>query len=392
MRPAAQVHFAKLKLEAERTSSSRPLLNPLYWRYADRFNVVDLLVKTPKGLECTAASYISELFPGATVVAKPAGMAGLVLVDGIPDRAKAAEEVKRRVPEAEYVLAIDAEARAELDEIARAAAEVAKREIGQGETFAVRTVRRGEHPFTSIDVNVRAGAAVKEATGADVDLMSPDKVVYIEIINDKAFIAVERDEEYKKARPGKRPVLGLLRRLSIIQMPYLGPLDAARTMGIRIGRAVQTFEVGELIVAPKERVGADELMAFLEGVREGIESRYEIQRRAYGRPVHKVPVFVQDLYQLVRERGGEPLVATSTRGGTIGEISGKLGEVLSSKGRINVLIGSREGLPTGVLRASTLILDLSAGVTISTDYASVAAVIALITWVEMSRDKDKYLG
>lgn len=344
--------------------------------------MVDLVVKTPKGLERVAASYISEVLAGATVTPKPAGLSGLVLVEGVSDKARAAEEVKRRVPEAEYVLAVDGEAKADLEEIAKVAAEAAKREIAPGETFAVRTTRRGVHPFTSLDVNVRAGAAVKEATGADVNLTFPDKVVYVEIIGDRAFIAVEGPEEYKKAKPGKVPVLKLLRRLSIVQMPYLGPLDAARTMGVRIGRAVQTFEVRELVVAPKERVAADELMAFLEGVEEGIESRYEVQKRAYGRPVHKVPVYVQDLYQLVRERAGEPIIATSTRGETVGKLSEKLSELLSSKGRINVLIGSREGLPTGVLRVSTLVLDLSAGVTISTDYASVAAIIALITHVE----------
>jgi len=346
--------------------------------------MVDLFIKTPKNLENIVASYILELFPGSKVVSRPEGMWGIVLVEGIENKEKAEEEIKSKVPEVEYIFAIDKEVTSSLEEIKRAAVEVAKQKIRKDETFAVKTTRRGTHDFSSIDVNIEVGAVVREAIEADVNLENPDKVIYVEIIGNRAFIAVKKFEEYKKSKPGKIPVLNFLRRISLIQMPYLGPLDAAKTMGIRIGRAAQTFEVQELIIAPKEKVAANELLAFLRGIEEGITTRYLVQKRTYGRQVHKVPVYVQDLYQIVRERRDEPLIATSTRGETISKISSKINELLLSKKRINVLIGSREGLPTGVLRVSSVILDLSSGVTISTDYASVAAIIALITHIEES--------
>jgi len=344
--------------------------------------MVDLFIKTPKNLENVVSSYVLELFPHSKVIPKPEGMWGIVLAEGIGSKENAAKEIKDKIPEVEYVFVVDREVSSNLEEIKKAAAEVAKQKIAREETFAVRTTRRGSQNFTSLDVNVEVGAMVKKETDADVNLEAPDKVVYVEIVGSRTFISVEKFEEFKKSKPGKIPVINFLRRISLVQMPYLGPLDAAKTMGIRIGRAAQTFEVQELIIAPREKVVASELLAFLKGIEEGINTRYSIQKRTYSRQVHKVPVYVQDLYQLVRERREEPIIATSTRGETISKASEKINELLLSRKRINILVGSREGLPTGILRTSNVVLDLSAGITISTDYASVAAIVALITHLE----------
>jgi tRNA acetyltransferase TAN1 len=54
-------------------------------------------------------------------------------------------------------------------------------------------------------------------------------------------------------------------------------------------------------------------------------------------------------------------------------------EIIKGKGRINILIGSREGIPLGVYRYADLVVDIAPGVTLSTEYAAAAALIALAT-------------
>ncbi|RLF14313.1 MAG: hypothetical protein DRJ97_06500, partial [Thermoprotei archaeon] len=170
---------------------------------------------------------------------------------------------------------------------------------------------------------------------------------------------------------------------AIVQMPYLGPLDAAREMGVRIGREVQTFEVKELVVAFIGSVSARELQAFLEGIFEGINSRYEVQRRSYHHQPHKVPVYVQDLYQLVRDRRGEPIVVLEPEGEPVSKVAEKLASLfVDRRGRVNLLIGSREGIPSGVYRFADLVVDICPGVTIATDLAAASALIAAATAIE----------
>jgi len=82
------------------------------------------------------------------------------------------------------------ETEANLDEIERAAAEYAK--IGSNETFAIRARRTGQHDFTSQDVAIRAGRAVENAMHARVNLTNPDKEIFIEVRDDKAFIFSEK--------------------------------------------------------------------------------------------------------------------------------------------------------------------------------------------------------
>ncbi len=341
------------------------------------------MIKTPLGMERVAASLVSEIDPEARVKASPRGFKGLVLVEepGI-DPHRLAEQVELRVPEAEKVIVAEKCVEADVKTISRAAAELAAGRIGVEESFAVRTIRRGKHDFTSIDINVAAGDAVRKATGASVNLDNPDKVVVVEIIQDKAYISILPGSKfYRKMRPGKHPVYKVFRRLSIVQMPYLGPLDAARTMGRRIGREIQTFEVGELVIAPIGLIDAEQLKAFLDGVFEGIESRYRIQQRSYGRSVHRVRVRLQDLYQLVRSRFNEAIIVLEPEGEPVSKLGEELYRILTGRRRVNVLIGSREGIPTGIYRFADLVVDVAPGITISTDYAAAAALIAFATLI-----------
>ncbi len=345
----------------------------------------DILVKTPKGLEEVASKRIMEI-PGLKAISKPYGFSGIVLVQCHNiKKEEALNRILKEVPEAEKALPIYAIARSELNEIITTCAKVACGVVSSNETFAVRTTRRGSHTFTSIDVNVQAGAQIQKVTGAGVDLEVPDKIVWIEILQDTAFISITgREVQWKKLWPGKPYVLPIMRAISIVQMPYLGPFEAAKSIGARIGRAIQTFEISELIIAPKEKISAIEFYAFLSGIFEGISSRYEIQKRSYGREVRKVPVYIQDLYQLVRERAGENLIVTSTRGIPISQAIGKIVEMIN-EGQVTILVGAREGIPTGIFRFADLVLDLAPGITLPTDYAASSALIALITILDQAK-------
>ncbi len=343
----------------------------------------DVLIKCRLGMERVCASYIKDLNPKLEVVSAPKGFSGLVLVGGADDKYELARLIKERVPEADKVLIIDGVAKAEIPSIAEEVTKIIKDKISPDETFAVRTVRRGSHEFTSIDVNVAVGAKVKEVTGASVNLEFPDKVVAVEIIGGDAYISIiDGKELWRKKGPTKRPMYRLFRRFSIIHEPYLGPLDACRTMGIRIGREAQTFEVDELIIAPKGPVKALELKTFIEGVLEGIETRYQVQVKAYGRDVHKVRVYVQDMYQVVRDRSNEVLIVLEPEGKPVSQCIDELEElILRRRKRINLFIGAREGVPLGIYRFANLVLDIAPGITIATDYALSSALIAIATLI-----------
>jgi len=340
-----------------------------------------ILVKTVLGMERVAASYIKELDPSARVTPAPLGFKGLVVVEPSLDKKLLAKMIEERVPEAEKVIVAEACSEAEPSKIAEAAARLARGRIGSDETFAVRTVRRGRHSFTSIDVNVVAGDAVRKATGASVNLSMPDKVVLVEIIGDRAYISIIPGSKiWRKMKPGKYPLYKLFRRLSVVQMPYLGPLDACYHLGLRVGREVQNYEVGELVIAPIGLVDAEQLKRFIEGVLEGIESRYQVQRKSYARRVHRVPVRLQDLYQLVRSRAGrEPIIVFEPEGEYITKVADELYRIVTRSRRVNLLFGSREGIPEGVYRFADLVLDIAPGITLSTEYAAAAGLTALAT-------------
>jgi thiamine biosynthesis protein ThiI len=69
-------------------------------------------------------------------------------------------------------------------------------------TFAVAARRATkELPITSRQINVEVGAAIQGATGAAVNLGSPDATVYVEVVGGRAFVYVDR-----RQGPGGLPV------------------------------------------------------------------------------------------------------------------------------------------------------------------------------------------
>jgi len=79
---------------------------------------------------------------------------------------------------------------AELPSIAAAAVEAA--DMGPGESFAIRASRTGSHAFTSQEVAVVAGQAVVDATGAPVNLDHPDREIFVEVREQRAFVFTQK--------------------------------------------------------------------------------------------------------------------------------------------------------------------------------------------------------
>jgi thiamine biosynthesis protein ThiI len=77
-----------------------------------------------------------------------------------------------------------------LDDLVGAAAR-AYRDRVAGRTFAVRARRSGEHPFQSMDVAVALGEALRPAS-AGVDLDDPEVEVPLEIVDDTAYLVLDR--------------------------------------------------------------------------------------------------------------------------------------------------------------------------------------------------------
>lgn len=337
--------------------------------------VMKFIVKTQRGMESVAANYIREVLPDSKVWASPMGYSGLVLVESSDEDAiKKIEEI----PEVERAIPVVAEVPAVLEEIVKTAELVAPL-IDEGETFAVKTKRRGKHDFSSIDVNRVLGAKIQELTNADVNLSWPDKVVQVEIIGDRAYVSVLPGEEFRKFTPDKIDARKLFRKVTIVQMPYWGDYKACRSFGEKIGRAAQAFEVKELIIAPKEKMDAYELMEFLRGVKVGQESRYQIQREAYPWEVEKVPVSVWDLYQVVRDkrRNKRLLIITDPKGPTLAEVEEKLARDIHHAKEVVVFIGSREGIPRGLFRFADYVIDLAPYMTFATEHGIPAALVSL---------------
>ena len=342
-----------------------------------KLNEASVIVKTLRNYEKVVAKLIEENFPETKVLACPLNYSGLVLVKTNLDAERLAEKIKVKVPEAEKVFPIKEYVNANLDSIVKSAVKLAPF-LEKAYSFAVRTVRRGRHDFTSIDVNVKVGAMLKDATGCKVDLDNPEKVVFVEILGPHSYLGVVDGKEFPKKKSGEKfEVRPYFRKVAVVQMPYLGGLEVAEEMGMRIGREAQTFEVGELVVAFIGGVKAKEVNAFLKGVFEGIESRYRIQTRTYAHKPHRTEVYVQNLYELVRERSSEPIIVFEPEGKPVNKVAEKLAELTIKNERVNFLIGSREGIPSGIFRFANLIVDLCPGVTIATDLAAASALTAL---------------
>uniref|UniRef100_A0A7J3ZJL3 RNA-binding protein n=1 Tax=Fervidicoccus fontis TaxID=683846 RepID=A0A7J3ZJL3_9CREN len=326
---------------------------------------------TQIGMEEIAASYLEEQFENLKVLTAPLGFKGIVLVGGTnEDPQILAERVLKATSYIEKAFPIQECVEAEIESIANAAASLAEKYVSSNEKFAVRTVRRGTHSFTSIDVNVRVGAEVQKRTNATVDLEDPDKVVFINILANTAYISLLPGSAFFKKDLKKKPRFqDVFRRMIVAQEPYIGDDNASYNMGARIGRGLQNYEIGEYYVALTKPVPASPLSWFLKGVLEGIESRYSVQVKSYGRKSVKTKVYVYEMHTLVRMFRRHPIVVLEPEGKSVTKVASRLKELLMGSRRPVLLLGSREGVPTGIYRFADLIVDVAPGITLSTEYA-----------------------
>ncbi len=88
-------------------------------------------------------------------------------------------------------LSVAEECTSEMEDICASAAKYSEGRISEGQSFAVKARREGNHPYTSMDVGREAGSAIfirNESLNVKVDLTDPDKLFYIEVRNSKAYI------------------------------------------------------------------------------------------------------------------------------------------------------------------------------------------------------------
>lgn len=92
-------------------------------------------------------------------------------------------------------ISIVEECSSELNELKNFVLEYAKKILNNGESFAIDTRRVGEHPYSSVDVNKIIGKVVLNANkhkNIKVNLSSPNKTIFIEIRQNKAYIFSEK--------------------------------------------------------------------------------------------------------------------------------------------------------------------------------------------------------
>ncbi|MEM1515610.1 MAG: THUMP domain-containing protein [Candidatus Bathyarchaeia archaeon] len=180
-----------------------------------------VIVKTLRNYEDVVAQILKETFPEIKVLSKPLNFSSLILVgDDVPTE-DLARKIKLKTPEVERALPVKCYTSADIDAIADAAKKIANN-LADAKSFAVNTVRRGRHNFTSIEVNVRVDAVIKGDIGLPVNLDYPDKIVFVEIIGPHAYLGIIDGSEFlKKIRSGKFQVRNILRKFRWFRCPIL---------------------------------------------------------------------------------------------------------------------------------------------------------------------------
>lgn len=338
------------------------------------------IVTTEVGVERVAAGHIVDL-PGAGV--QLAGtFQGLLIVTGH----LSIEGNLSQIPEVSVVIPIDLECRAELDTIVRCGGDLANGRIPDGKTFAVNTVRRGKHGFTSIDVNVALGGVVRR----DVNLERPDYTVCVQIIDDLAYLAVLPGRQAMAKTVGYAHRIAS--RISVVQMFYKNESELTEAMGHRIGRAAQAFGVKELVLAHGIGTEAEDFARFCRGAAKGRQTRLKKVRRIHGHRTRKVPIRVADIYQAARHKQGEPIVMASAFGEPISACCGRVAALFEDTPTVNLFIGARDGLPKGIHRFADVILNLAPGMTFATEHGIPAALTGLVSCVQFGDEEDPALA
>ncbi|UCG95019.1 MAG: tRNA 4-thiouridine(8) synthase ThiI [archaeon] len=82
--------------------------------------------------------------------------------------------------------------KADMEKLVNHAEKFAKKFIEKGDSFAVRARRTGNQAFTSQMIERRVGERIVKNIGSRVDLENPDRTLYIEVRQNKAYFFMEK--------------------------------------------------------------------------------------------------------------------------------------------------------------------------------------------------------
>lgn len=102
-----------------------------------------------------------------------------------------------------------------------------------------------------------------------------------------------------------------------------------------------------------------------------------------------VPVKLMDIFQLARSRYGEVFITTSAKGKRLNrDMCLEITDLFEKEKRVNIFIGSREGVPTGIARLSKLTINLCPGITFATEQGIPMVISAIITCFSVMKEKE----
>jgi len=332
-----------------------------------------VIAKTELGMEKYVAN---SLDVSCDVEAAPKGFRGLVVIKNCKESYDNVVEKLLRIPEVIRIMKAELCVPASLEKLREAARELAKKL--EGKRFAVRTVRRGKHEFTSMQVNAELGAEVLNAVSAKVDLSNPEAVLMVEIVGDEAYLAiVEPEYAGMKKMKGKTSLEKLYSKVRVVQEPYLGPFKAVNELGRRVGRILQSYGVREYYVGLIEPVEGIALAEFIRSVHEGAASRHKQRLKADGRS-REVEIKVFDIYHIVGSKSNkEVVIIFEPEGKSFEEVVQSLGEAIKKAKRVTLVLGSRKGVPMGLYKFADFVVDIAPGIVLSTETALAAALEAV---------------
>ena len=144
----------------------------------------------------------------------------------------------------------------DLDEISAKAVEYSQWLFDKGDSFAVRTRRVGNHPYTSQEVNVRVGSEIltnNTEKELGVKLSSPDKTLHIEIRDNTAFF-------YQQSIPGPGGLPLGVSGSSVCALGNEASLLAAYLM-MKRGNRLHLFYVPQIYRKPLSK---EEVLAYMD--------------------------------------------------------------------------------------------------------------------------------
>lgn len=239
-----------------------------------------LLFTTNPGLEDLAAAELCErLAPlglGTSQIRlqlKPWGFGGhlLVLLPRVDDAVTAAALAMgtiHHVLHPLYGFDLPADPGAGLDHIHAQLGERGVPALGEDgvASFRVTTRRSGEHPFSSIDVQRRAGAALFERYRRAVDLTGFDREVRVDVRGQRCLVSVQltRDplshRQYRLYNPGAavkaNVACALLRLAGVERGRLLDPFCGSATIPIEAARLHPGLEIAASDYSPRAVDGA----------------------------------------------------------------------------------------------------------------------------------------